>query len=380
MLMASIRKRTWRGGKTAYVVDWIDRTGRRHNRQFRLYREADKFRRETERQLDANSFRPDADKMTLRNVSLEFLEHCTGRQHRGERMTRHCLAGYRGHVHNHILASAYGIGETTLARLTASTLGDFRDKMRGAGVSVPTTRKVLSTLHGILQFAIGKGWLAINVAHGVRVIGRRDEGSKKIKPPSKEAVAALLAEADDDLRLVVMFAVATGGREQWALRWRHLDLAGAEVIIETRVDAYGEEDTTKTEAGVRQIPLSRDLASALKAWRLRSPHSDPDDLVFPSRRGGYTCHSNLVKRSFKPLASKAGVQLDNWHALRHYAVSTWIEAGLSPKTVQTFAGHSSLEVTMSRYGHLFKDTAHQAAMNRISDELAAKMQHTTSKV
>jgi Bacterial transglutaminase-like N-terminal region len=52
-------------------------------------------------------------------------------------------------------------------------------------------------------------------------------------------------------------------------------------------------------------------------------------------------------------------------ALRHFAVSTWIEAGLSPKTVQTFAGHSSVEVTMSRYGHLFKDAAHLEAMDRI---------------
>ena len=144
--MASIRNRTWRDGKTAYVVDWIDKTGRRHNRQFRLYREADKFRRDTERQLDANTFRPDADKMTLRNVCLEFLEHCAGRQQRGERMTRHCLAGYGGHVHNHIVGSAYGIGETTLARLTASTIGDFRNDMRLAEVSVPTARKVLSTL------------------------------------------------------------------------------------------------------------------------------------------------------------------------------------------------------------------------------------------
>jgi hypothetical protein len=30
----------------------------------------------------------------------------------------------------------------------------------------------------------------------------------------------------------------------------------------------------------------------------------------------------------------------NWHALRHFAISCWIEADLKPKTVQTFAGHS----------------------------------------
>jgi len=44
----------------------------------------------------------------------------------------------------------------------------------------------------------------------------------------------------------------------------------------------------------------------------------------------------------------------NWHALRHFAVSCWIDAGPPPKTVQTFAGHSSLQVTMDRYGHLLR--------------------------
>ena len=70
------------------------------------------------------------------------------------------------------------------------------------------------------------------------MIGRRDEGSIKIRPPSKEAVAALLAEADEDLRLIIWCAAATGVRagEQWALRWRHLDVAKGEATIETRVD------------------------------------------------------------------------------------------------------------------------------------------------
>jgi integrase len=47
-----------------------------------------------------------------------------------------------------------------------------------------------------------------------------------------------------------------------------------------------------------------------------------------------------------------------WHALRHFAISCWIEAGLAPKTVQTFAGHSILAVTMDGYGHLFKSDPH----------------------
>jgi integrase len=37
--------------------------------------------------------------------------------------------------------------------------------------------------------------------------------------------------------------------------------------------------------------------------------------------------------------------------------------------VQTFAGHSSLAVTMDRYGHLFKSEGHTRAMDEIAREM-----------
>jgi integrase len=65
---------------------------------------------------------------------------------------------------------------------------------------------------------------------------------------------------------------------------------------------------------------------------------------------------------------KTGASAD-WHGLRHFPISTWIEAGLTPKTVQTFAGHASLHVTMDRYGHLFPSDDHRRAMDRIAHTL-----------
>ena len=167
-----------------------------------------------------------------------------------------------------------------------------------------------------------------------------------------------------------------------ALRWRHLDLAQCEVKVETRVDAYGEEDVTKTAAGMRTIPLSQPLILMLKKWKLRTKRKTADDLVFPNKRGWYVGRDNMVKRKFLPLfvllAEKHKQDPKqhpkpparfNWHALRHFAVSCWIEAGLSPKTVQTFAGHSSLQVTMDRYGHMFKSDDHGAAMDAIAESV-----------
>jgi hypothetical protein len=50
-------------------------------------------------------------------------------------------------------------------------------------------------------------------------------------------------------------------------------------------------------------------------------------------------------------------------------VSCWIDAGLPPKTVQTFAGHSSLQATMDRYGHAFWSDRHASAMDVIASEI-----------
>ena len=42
---------------------------------------------------------------------------------------------------------------------------------------------------------------------------------------------------------------------------------------------------------------------------------------------------------------------------------------LPPKTVQTFAGHSSLQVTRDGYGHLFRSDTHGRAMDAIAEAM-----------
>lgn len=401
--MAKVRKREWitaaGEARVAWAVDFVDSNGERQRKQFRSRKEADAFRVETEGQLRAGTFRLDADKITVKEVAEGYLAQVEGRSDRGERFTKHHLKTVQGHVWNYIAPDAKrtearkvktrvtaftdGIGAVKLSQLSSRVTGDFRDRMRDAGVSVVTTRKILSTLSAVLAYAISQDMVAVNAAKGVKVIGRRDEGAKKVIPPSKESLKALIDVADRDFRVKLIFAAASGVRagELHALRWRHLDLDKGEVTIEARVDAYGEEDVTKTAAGMRTVPVGAGVATMLKEWKLRSTFKKPGDLVFPNKRGDHTGHDNMVKRQFLPLfataatkhqedpAAHPAVERFNWHALRHYAVSTWIEAGLAPKTVQTFAGHSSLQITMDRYGHLFRSDDHRAAMDTIAKGL-----------
>jgi integrase len=364
--MATVRKRTWKGPsgetKTAWFVDYIDSSGRQR-KHFPNRKAADAFRITVEGQMQSGTYRADASKVTVADACKSFLEWCQGRNDRDERMTRKMLVVYQGHVNNHILPH---VGSRKLAQLTARVVGEFRDQLRTGGVTVPTARKILATLHSVLQHAVGQDWIATNAAHKIRVIGHRSEGAKKITPPPKAAVRRLIEAAPEDLQVILLFAACTGARagEQWAARWKDVDFDQGGFQVNRRVDAYGEEGPPKSAAGIRAVPLSSQLVATLKAWKLRSEFSRLDDLIFPNQHGGHLGHDNFIKRKFLPLF--ATVKRFNWHGLRHFAISCWIEAGLTPKAVQTFAGHASLQITMDRYGHLFPSEDHGRAMDQIA--------------
>jgi integrase len=281
--MASVRRRTWKTAsgetKAAWVVDYADSRGVRQRKQFFNKKAADAFRIHIEGQMQRGTYRPNADKVTVKDVCESFLEYCGGRNERDERMTRKMLMVYKGHVNNHILHADHGLGGRKLSQLTARSVGEFRDRLRSAGVTVPTVRKILATLHSALGYAISQDWVATNAAHGTRVIGPRDEGSIKVAPPSKEDMRVVLDAASDDLRLMLLFAATTGARagEQWATRWRDVDLDDGALNISRRVDAYGEEGAPKSAAGVRAVPLSNQLIAMLKAWKLKSKYKNPDE-------------------------------------------------------------------------------------------------------
>lgn len=76
---------------------------------------------------------------------------------------------------------------------------------------------------------ISRNWIATNAARDVRVIGPRGEGAKRIVPPSKEDLRKIIDVAKEDVALMLIFAASTGARagEQWAARWRDVDLEKA---------------------------------------------------------------------------------------------------------------------------------------------------------
>jgi integrase len=349
-------------------VDFKDANGRRRAKQFPTKREADRFMVDARAQVSSGTYLHERDSVTIQAAANIWLDHCWRRAEANRRMERATLQDYKAKIRLHVLDPVAGLGAVQLVRLTRKLVCEFRDRLLTAGRSEATVRKVLSVLAQVLAHAQEEGLVVGNPVRDVRVI-RSSRSGGRIQAPDKATVRRLLEGADDDFRPLVAVATFCGLRasETRGLRWSDVDFQAGYIHVRQRADAFNAFGEPKSEAGTRSVPLGPHVAGLLKRWRLACPLS-PHDLVFPTRRGTVQSHSNILKRDFKPLCRSLEVDL-RWHDLRHFAVSLWIEQGFSVKEVMTFAGHSSAQMTMDRYGHMFPNPDHHRGMAEVEQRL-----------
>lgn len=385
--MATITKRTWETAtgqkREAWRVAYTDNSGKRHKEQFATKREAETHLKTMTAQQVAGTFLPDAKGLTVADAIKEFSTDLDAREVRGE-ATRMYVANTKQQLDMWILGNNIppekpqieGIGKIKLLHATTGVFQTHADKLKEAGLSIVLIRRVMGAMARCMDHARRKDMVATNNAKGTTVRGKRGEGYDRVTPPAKEELSAVLkaakalppawAKQPVAVPLRIEFAARTGLRasEQWALQWKHVDLAKGVISVVQSVDAFGKIDVTKTKAGTRDVPMGRALIADLKQWRTETLYPEDDDYVFPDARGGFTRHTNFVKRTWNPLLEKAGVET-GWHSLRHFFVSSMIERGMTPKAIQTLAGHSSFHITMSRYGHLFPSEDHTSIMDGV---------------
>jgi len=297
-----------------------------------------------------------------------WLRTCAGNQ-----LEPSTIGQYRSHIDHHILPH---LGGLRLSQINAPTLRNFEDKLVAGGRSPVLTRYVLRSLGTLLTDAQERGLVARNVARDLRGRRRRripdERRGIKLKIgthiPTPTEIRALLQAAEGRFRPFLLVAIFAGLRasELRGLRWSDIDLARAELHVRQRADRSGRIGPPKTAAGERTVPLPADVVSALREWKVRCPRKNGQlELVFPTRDGTVQRHDNIVTRGLWPTMLAAGVVVDGapkykgLHSLRHFYASWCInrkaDGGLElpAKVVQGRLGHSSIVMTMDRYGHLF---------------------------
>jgi len=288
-------------------------------------------------------------------------------------------ATYRGYLDRTILPA---LGRVPLRRLDTATLDRFYTTLRTRGgtggrpMAPATVRQVHAILRRALDQAARWGWLAANPA---ALASPPRLGPADIRPPSPEEVSQILEtayEADPDFAVLLWLAATTGARrgELCALRWSHVNLEAAELLILLNLiqrDGQLVEKDTKTHAA-RRIALYEDSVALLDEHRARCQQRAEacgvrlagDAYVFSfDPAGRLPMHPDSVTHRFSRLTRQLGLQT-RLHDLRHYAATQLIAAGVDVRTVSGRIGHAGGGATTLRvYTHF------QAAADRRAAEL-----------
>ena len=359
--MASIRKRIYRkkdGKESVYwQVSYYDAQGARHKAQFKKQSQANALKIKVEGELFTGIHIPDANTMTVSSACAMFIQDFENLMKSGRR-ERSTFKQYRGHIKNHIKNSV--IGDILLTQLQAPHCRDFLDKLSSSSVSDTQAGKVMNTLRMIVGFSEERGWIRGNPARAVKVRRETRKTSSIVIPP-KEHVRALLQAAEAmgaREHAFVVLGVFCGLRPS-ELRGLTKEFVKPKYItVEQRADQWGIIGKPKTEKSVRQIDIGAYSAKVVGKWVKLAPHA----FLFSTGNGRPENYQNLLSRFWLPLhrAAKLTVMvkekeapLYTMHTMRHVAASLWIEEGYNPKKVQEMLGHSTLQMTMDTYGHLW---------------------------
>lgn len=331
-----------------YRARFTDPLGKVKSRTFSRKIDAERFLRELEADRTRGQWVDprDAD-MPVAVWAEEFLKLC-------RRLSPTTQETYRRDLDKYILPKfgAYRIG-----RLPADEIENWLNDEVAARIAPSSVHRHYRTLRRMLQVAVEKQKILANPCDRV----------DPPRTPKREMTylnwdeAMRLAEAHSKrYRALIYLAVDSGMRwsELVGLRRNKLDLRHAKVRVTEQLvqlsDGTFFRKEPKTSAGVRSISISPFTASMV-ADHL-DDYSAPglDGLVFPNAAGNPLSSSSFLTHHFGKAQRAVAVKC-RFHDLRHTSVALAIASGAHPKAIQTRMGHSSINVTLDRYGHLFPE-------------------------
>lgn len=369
----SVRKRTWSTTKgeerSAWIVSYSDRSGKRRQKSFQLKKDADKFANQTHLDLEKGIHVADADSCSVETAGRLWIRSCEN--HGLERST---IGQYQSHLNHHINPL---IGQALLNELTIPFIRKFQDDLRNKGTSEKMIRRIIISMGAMLADAQERGLVGRNVVRDIPANRRTrtDKSTQKrhqrklavgLDIPSPKEIRAIVEQLDEKWRPILLTAIFTGLRasELRGLPWNDINFEKRELTVSQRADPYGTIGSPKSGSAMRTLPLPPLVLDELKKWKEICPAGE-HNLVFPNGNGNVENRGNIINRAWHPVQIRAGVvngdkaKYGGLHAIRHFYASWLINSpadgglGLNVKAVQERLGHSTINMTLDVYSHLF---------------------------
>jgi integrase len=272
---------------------------------------------------------------------------------------------YESVIRNHVLPK---IGGIKLTGLLPDHIQRLSAELANAGQSPRNREKVHIILSGALAQAVTAKKLSYNPSRAVKP--PKVDRAEMLVWDHKQARQFLRAAKGDPLYAMYVLALTTGMRqgELLGLKWADLALNASRPTLNVwrTLDPHPGElrlKDLKTKWSRRQIVLSAFAVRALKKHRRQQMEDGQrtSELVFPNSEGNPLFRGNVVRRSFWPLMTKAGLKRIRFHDLRHTAATLLLLKGVGIKIVQVMLGHKDATITLNTYSHVLPNMLEQAA-------------------
>jgi integrase len=265
------------------------------------------------------------------------------------------------------------LGHLRVSEIARSDLQDIVDHLLAEGVSASTIAGTMLPMRAIYRRALSRGEVSVNPTTGLEIPAARG-GRDRIAPP--EECTELLAALSHDRALwaTAMFAGLRRG-ELMALRVEDVDLGAGVIHVRRGWDVVAGEIATKSGRD-RRVPIAGVLRDHLDEHLLGLGWSEglvfgvsavsPFTITPTARRAQKAWEAENTRRvkAAEKAQDPEDVQLlaaITLHECRHTFASLMIAAGVNAKALSTYMGHSTISITLDRYGHLMPGNEAEAA-------------------
>lgn len=291
-------------------------------------------------------------KMTFKELSQQYLDcHCE----------IYCKLSTKKGYESYLNSINDFMGNCKASEVDYQLVIRFIDKLRKEKKSNKTINNNIVLLKSIFNYAINNDILVKNPIEKVKKLQNKQIEMNFLK---LDDIKLLLEKCKTEKKYTRYYpllytAIFTGMRrgEILALTWHDVDFKHKTIRVNKSVYKNTVVDP-KTLASNRKVDMTNELCQVLQEHKKN--RNKVTTLVFPNKEGKFMDPDNLVERFFKKLTGDCGLYSIRWHDLRHTYVSLLIAAGVPIKYIQSQVGHSSIQVTMDRYGHLLPDVNTQA--------------------
>ena len=276
----------------------------------------------------------------------------------GDRYKPSTIRAYRESLDLHVRTD---LGAMRLGDIQRRHVQALADQLVAEDKSPSSVRNALMPLRVLYRRAIRDGLVAVNPCAGIELPANRSERVQIVSVEhAGDLIASIPAERDRGLWATALYAGLRRG-ELMALRWQDVDLITGELRVERSYDPKSREYVEpKSRSGRRRVPIAAVLRGHLRALAIASRRSDPAALVFGDR-AETPFHYGAMMIRVKESWATAELEPIGLHAARHTAASVMIAAGVNVKALSEFLGHSTITITLDRYGHLLPGSIAESA-------------------